>query len=234
MKKNIFGKKLQRVIGQVRYRPTVASFSNTSILAAKLEKSFEEWRALKHDDISLYSPSEKKILRITSDSITYLNEKEESTKELFQYINELFNKSVKSLSINKIKRIGVRNSQVLECPFKYEELVDLIYRKFYLQNEKLKKISVDKPKDTVFILDGVKNNFLNHVQIGPVNKEDGVKYFNSNFEIEKDTLKSTNLFVDIDVFIGEGLNKQNAMNKLNEAIKENLRLVNLYIEYLNQ
>lgn len=234
MKKNIFGKKLQRIIGQVRYRPTVASFSNCSILAAELEKNFEEWRALKHDDISLYSPSEKKILRITSDSITYLNEKEENTKELFQYINELFDKSVKSLSINKIKRIGVRNTQVLECSFKYEELVDLIYRKFYSQNENLKKVSVDKPKDTVFILDGIKNNFLNHVQIGPVNKEDGVKYFNSNFEIEKDTLKSTNLFVDVDVFITEGLDKQNAMNKLNEAIKENSRLVSLYIEYLNQ
>lgn len=234
MKKNIFEKKLQRIIGQVRHRPTIASFANSYLLAAELEKEFEGWRAPKHDNITLYSPSKKKFLQITSDTIAYLNENDENTKELFQYINQLFEKSVKLLSINAIRRIGFRNIQVLECPFKYEELVDLIYRKFYLQNANLKKISVDKHKDTVFIQDGVKNNFLNHIQIGPVNKEEGVKNFNSNFEIEKDTLKSTNLFVDIDVSITEGLSKENAMNKLDEVIKENLRLVNLYIEYLNQ
>lgn len=234
MANNIFDKKLQRIVGQIRYRPTIATFDGVSLLAKELESKFEEWRAPKHDDITLYSPEAKKLLQVNSDTITYLNELEESTQELISYLKLFFEKCTSTLGVKNIRRIGFRNTQILTCAFKFQELNDLIFRKFYPDNKDFKGISSDLPRETVFVLDGTKNGFQNHVQIGPVNKEEASRFYNSGFDVGKDSVGETNLFIDVDIFQLEGLNSKNTIERLEDSVKENLRIVNDYRKYLTQ
>ena len=234
MANDVFDKKLQRIVGQIRYRPTIATFNGVSVLAKELEAKFEEWRAPKHDDITLYSPKVKKLLQVGFDTITYLNESEENTQELISYLKPVFEKCTSSLEVNNIRRIGFRNTQILTCAFKFQELNDLIFRKFYSGNKDFKSISSDLPRETVFILDGTKNGFQNHVQIGPVNREEALKFYNSGFDVDKDSIGDTNLFVDVDVFQLEGLNSKNTIERLEDSVKENLRIIRDYIKYLTQ
>ncbi len=232
MAKKILNIKLQRIIGQIKFRPTIITFDNTALLASDIEDKFEEWRAPKHEDIELFSPSEKKLLQISYDTITYLNEGKADTKELYNYISTIFQRGTKELGLSKIRRIGFRQIQILECSFTFKELVDLTYKKFYSQNEDVKNISIGVPRDTIFVLDGEKNGFLNHVQIGPVNKADAAKYFNSSFPDKKIETGDCNLFIDVDVFINNTLTPENSMDRLNKAIEENLRITDSYIEYI--
>ena len=234
MVKNIFSKGLQRIIGQIRYRPTLSSFDNVPVIAGELEKEFEEWQASKHDDVVLYSPSKKKYLQVTSDVITYVNEIETDTDELIKYLRKVFEKNIKSSAVREVRRIGVRNTQILKCAFSYQEIVDLFYRKFYSQEKKLKSISVDTPRDVVFVLDGVKNDFWNHVQIGPVKKQEAINSFKATIEADSKVITGeSNLFIDVDVFQSKNLSAENAIEKIQQAIKENLKIVKEYIDFLN-
>ncbi|HEV2339644.1 MAG TPA: hypothetical protein VGT05_02625 [Patescibacteria group bacterium] len=232
MAKTFLTEKLHRIVGQVKFRPTIKTFDSTASLAAGVEDKFEEWAAQKHEDIALYSPSEKKILQITFDTITYLNEGKNDTKELYDYISKIFTKSTKELGVNQIRRLEVRHTQVLEASFEFNELVELIYKKFYAQNEDVKNISADTPRDSVFVLDGSKNGFLNHVQIGPVKKDQGIKAFNSSYPDNKTDIKDSNLFIDVSIFIEGGLTAENTLEKLDKAIKENLRVTKDYLGYI--
>lgn len=233
MSRSNFSRKLQRIIGQIRFRPTLPFFQGVPLAAKELEGKFEEWRASKDSDVVLYSPSQKKFMQITAGIITYVNEGKEDIDELKEYLKKIFEKSTDSFSISQIRRIGFRNTQVLESTFKFQELVDLIHRKFYSQSKEIKNISGKEPKDVVFVLDSIKNGFLNHVQIGPVRKEEALKYFNSSFESDIELSADNNLFVDTDVFLTENLEVENTLDKLDKAIQENLKIINEYISYLS-
>ncbi|MEK7499179.1 MAG: hypothetical protein AAB649_01070, partial [Patescibacteria group bacterium] len=84
-----FTTKIQRVIGQLRFRPTLATYQAAPIIARKLESRFEHWNIKKYYNVTLYSDSEKKLLEVNYDSITYSNESEYNAKELLSYITEL-------------------------------------------------------------------------------------------------------------------------------------------------
>ena len=142
---------------------------------------------------------------MTSESITYVSEKSEDIDELKKHINKIFTKYVEDFSVREIRRVGFRNTQILESKFEFQDLVDLTYGKFYADHNKVARISTEIPKDVVFVLDGFKNSFSNHVQIGPVKKEEAIKYFNGTFDVETNVSSEGNLFVDVDVFKNEKL-----------------------------
>lgn len=228
---DIFDLELQRIIGQIRFRPTLASYSEVSKIAGKLEGEFEEWRVSKSDDITLYSPEKKEFLQMGSDNITYVNESEDERTKAQKLIEAATDDFIKNCSIEEIRRVGFRNTQVFSCKVEFEELVDLIYKKFYSSTKTLKNISADTPKDVVFVLDGLKNGFLNHINIGPVKSVEARKYFGSGFEDEI-KLGESNLFVDIDVFAIENLKKDKIFDTLNSTMKESKRLMDDYLKYI--
>jgi|SRR5579871_2736571 len=234
MAKSFLTEKLHRIVGQVKFRPTIKTFDSTASLASDVENKFEEWIAPQHDNIALFSPSERKFLQITFDTITYLNEGKNDTKELYDYVSKIFNRSIEELDVNQVKRVGFRYTQVFETSFAFNELVELTYKKFYAQNEEINNISADTPRDTVFVLDGIKNDFFTHVQIGPVNKDQGVKSFNTSFPDNKIELQDSNLFIDVDIFTEKDLTTKNALEKLQEAINENLKITEKYIDYVQK
>ena len=165
-----FTTKIQRVIGQLRFRPTLATYQAAPIIARKLESRFEHWNIKKYYNVTLYSDSEKKLLEVNYDSITYSNESEYNAKELLSYITELYKIYIESYEIVEIRRIGFRHTQILTSSLNFDDIVDLVYRKFYSPRQEIKKISADRQKDVVFVLEGVKNGFANRVQIGPLKK----------------------------------------------------------------
>lgn len=84
------------------------------------------------------------------------------------------------------------------------------------------------------MLDGVKNDFWNHVQIGPVKKQEAINSFKATIEADSKVITGeSNLFIDVDVFQSKNLNKENAIEKIQQAIKENLKIVKEYIDFLN-
>ena len=232
MSNKVFDKKIQRIIGQVRFRPTLESYQHLPKTANIFVQEYEDWQ-IDNNNATLVSPKEKKFLEIKSDTISYLNEGQENVDEAKTQIGKIFQENVNEHSVNQIRRIGFRNTQVLSCSFSYEEITDLIYRKFYSQDEKIKRISTDTPRDVVFVLDGFKNGFLNHVQIGPVVKEEALNLIKPQFKTAIETLTEVSLFIDVDVFIADDLTNENCLNKLNDITNENLRIVKEYIKYLS-
>ncbi len=224
-------RKLQRIIGQIKFRPTLQSFQDTALTAMELENEFEEWRAVKHNDIALHSPSDKKYLHITLDSITYVNEKESATEELKEYIKKVFLKNLELFSTKEIRWVGFRTTQLLNSNFDFKELVELVHDKFCSQSSSLKSISAEELSDVVFVQDGFKNNFNNHVQIGPVRGPEALNYFRNSFKVDEDISDSA-LFIDIDVHLNKVTKPEEALGKLEEAIDENNRIIKEYFKYL--
>ena len=141
MAQQIFQDNIVRVIGQVRFRPTILSFNGVHIIASGLEDKFEEWRAEKSDDIALYSPADKKFLQIAYDVTTYVNESEQNADELQDLISQVMKKNMGEFGVNEIRRVGFRITKIMNTKFNFSDLVDLIYKKFYSDAEEVKSIT---------------------------------------------------------------------------------------------
>ncbi|MBI4039131.1 hypothetical protein HY384_04200 [Candidatus Daviesbacteria bacterium] len=226
---------LIRLIGQIRFRPNLISFDIASKAASEYENKFEEWLAEKSDDVTLYTPSEKKFLQIASDKITYLNESKKDFTELDTIVKKAFKSLNKLANLKKVGRIGVRATEVWSTNLKLNELKDIIFNKFYNQDKKLKVLVGESIKDAVFVLVSEQQNGLkSRVQIGPVNKQQAIKRFQANFSEEDnvDKLTDANLYVDIDVFEVENLTATNVEDKLTTAHKEVTKLLKEYNSYI--
>lgn len=220
----------QKIIGQIQFRPSLESFSSSPVIAKTLEKKFEEWQ-VKGDNITLYSPEKSKLTQIFFDKITYLSEENANFDELHDYLEKIYNKLM-DFSVEEIRRVGVRNTVILKSSFSFSELVELMYKKFYPRDDAFLKLSGGNPKDVIFVLDSERNGFLNHIRIGPVNKEEAEKHFNSSFGVDVKAEENGNIFMDIDVFKIKDLTKDSAVSELKKAIEENKSLSGAYLEHL--
>jgi uncharacterized protein (TIGR04255 family) len=229
MDSNNYDLKLQKVIGQINFRPTVHSYSHVGEVAQLFESQFQEWKAEEQSNISLYTPKKKRSLQLTVDTITYLDENSDNTEAILKYLGEVFLRYKETSDIKKINRIGFRRINIFESKFKYEELVDLIHKKFYNSDFKLEEGY--EPEDVVHVFDLKKGIATAHILIGPVKKEEGFKNYNPIFKIEsklKDSLGDNNLFIDIDVSV-------KGLNAVNKDIEEEVSsLVNIGNEILDK
>ncbi len=205
--------------------------------AQLLEEKYEHWKLNKSSNghVTLFSPPEKRVLKVSYDTIHYSNELTENTSELQKHIETVYKAYVKESNVNVFTHIGYRSIQILESDLKAQELAEVIFEKFYNQQGDIRKISADDIGDTVFILDGVKDGHLNHVKIGPTRKDEAIAYFNSAFELDSSRLETDcYLYVDIDVYKGEGVNKDNALQILEKNISINKNITEQYIEYISK
>lgn len=234
---------LHGLIGQIRFRPTLNYLRNITQIAEKLEPEFEEWQAKNGSNhITLSSPTKKKQLQIASDAVTYINTDEtafeksgnEIVEEATRYATDVIRQAIEGHSIEEIRRIGFRCTQVLESHFTFPDLVDLVYRKFYSAAQEIRSISCDEQRDVAFTLDGKKNNFFNHVMVGPVNGQEGTARFRATFQeaVQKE-FSDNNLFFDIDVFLESSLTPENVVEKLEEAAAENMRILEKLKDYID-
>jgi len=233
MEKMRLSKKLTRILGQIRFRPNLELFHNIPTILKEFETDFEEWRAPKHSDVSLYSPTKKKYLHLTSDSISYVSEGEEKDEAEY-YINKVFLKLANSHGIKEIRWVGFRNTQILESKFKFEELAEVVFKKFYSSSKQITKISGSELKDVVFVFDSKNNDFYNHIQIGPVRQREALERFRAGFSTQQIDLKDNNIFIDLDVFKDLNIKTEEATKNLTEAIKENKRIFDDYMNYLSE
>jgi len=234
-----FTVKFQKVIGQLRFRPTLDNFHNVPNVAKEIEKDFEEWKAEGNSNITLYSLKSNELFQLTSGSLTFVKEGEDdfindsshSVDKLKNYLKDTLKKD-ESFAIEKIHRIGFRITEILETDFEFQDLVDLIYKKFYSDSEKINEIASDEKRDTVFVLDSRKNGCFVHTHIGPLKTEEVEKHLNSTFDLGKKISKNC-IFIDVDVFIDSDLDMDNVYDNIDKIITENNRIVSDYVNYLN-
>lgn len=235
MAQDNFSVNKQRIIGQIHYRPTLTSFEAVSKTAKELEEKFQDWIAPKPDSVTLYSANDKKYVEVTADTITYVKEGTQDLSELKEFIEKLYKKVTEESGVVEIRRIGFRKTQILDTSFSFNDLVDLLYKKLYSNSTEINRISGEEIRDMQFVLDSVKNTFLNHVQIGPLKKTEIPNYFSTKFVSRDDmteVLPDQALFVDIDVSLKDALTTENALEKLAAIIEENERIGSDYLEYL--
>ncbi|MEK7581121.1 MAG: hypothetical protein AAB512_02440 [Patescibacteria group bacterium] len=223
---------LQRIIGQIRYRPTLTSFQAVTEAAKLLEDEFTEWLAPKPDVVTLYTPENKKYIEITSDAITYVKEGVQTPNELQSFVTKVFDIATEKFKVVEIRRIGFRKTQILETTFSFSDLVDLLYKKLYPQNAQIKEISGENTRDLQFVLDSSNDGFLNHTQIGPLDKKEVSIYFRSKFDEKVEIHPNQGLFIDVDVFANDDLTVENTKEKLDQIISENDRILKGYLEYI--
>jgi hypothetical protein len=228
-------KRLERIIGQIKFVPKLASWQNTIAAAQNLEEKYDEWRMNKQGDVLLISPSERKVLRASYNSIIYSNEGDCDTTELTKHIETLYRKSIKDSGVTDVKHVGIRTIQIIETSFKFKELSDLIYNKFY-KKDFLGEISAEKVNDTIFVLDGEKNGISNHVKIGPMAKKEALQHFSSTFEVDDSKLLGDSyLFVDVDTYVSDfSMNSHKLDEMLPRLLVENKRISDGYLGYIEK
>ncbi len=229
-----FKLELERIIGQIRYRPNLASLRGNPDVLQDLESDFEEWKA-EGNNITLFTPSKKEFLQTGPDTITA--GKESDTKErdklTEEYVEAVFNNSLKAFNLKTMHRIGFRTTLIMKSDYSFTELVDLIYKKFYGSQDKLKELSAsDSINDVVYVLVGEMNGLKNRIQIGPTSAEESIKNFQPNFTVNPQ-LTESNLFIDIDVSSTE-VTPDNASMIFKRAAKENTRLLDQYLKYMDE
>lgn len=228
--------RIQRIAGELRFKPKLSSWANVVEAAKQMEGSYPHWQIPKgkQGDIALISDDEKKILRIKYDTIIYTNETSRgSTDELTRHLTKVFKKLIQESGVTEMRHIGCRSTTIFGLEFKYSEIVQIMYEKFYRQDGPLREISANKNIDTAFILDGEKNGIKNHVRIGPMSKEEALSNFNSNFDIDTSDFKEeAYLFFDIDTYIGES-HSSTALEKLEQVVSANKEILEGYKNYIS-
>lgn len=222
----------QRIIGQIKYRPTLSSWEGTIKAAHLLEDNYAHWKIQDMQNVTLTSPDEKKLLQIAYNNFLYQNEDSGNTSELLSHSEKVFKGIQKDLK--EILHIGFRNMQILGSNFEFQELVKVLFDKLYGSKNQIMEISCDEPRDIAYILDGVKDGFLNHVRLGPTTKEEALSRFDPQFndhDIEKSDFKSY-LFIDIDTYVQKDIITDNTIKILTSLIRENNRIIKEYTDFL--
>lgn len=236
MKYGIFSLELQKVIAQIRFRPTMKSYRESSVIAEKVEAKFTEWSAAKNDSITLYSPEEKISFSVLSDNLTFTHEDITHTStgiDGVELIKEAFNTNTEDFGIEQIRRVGFRTINFFGCSdCRYDDLVQMLYSKFYSNRDILQSISAEVQRDVVFILEGSKDGLLNRVQIGPVRKSELRQPFDNNFPVDDSKLSDMGIFLDVDVFAKDALTRASSISTLEDAQDACNRIVAEYMEFL--
>lgn len=220
----------QRIIGQVRFVPTLSSWQDTIAVSKNFEKEFAHWRIANRQDVTLYSPDEYKLFQILYNSLSYINEKEENTEELSANLQKAF--TLMNDKEKEFEHLGFRNIQIFGTKFDFSELVDLLHSKIYTND--ILQISSDSVNDVLFSINAIKDGINNNVLLGPVTKDEALQRFNSQFDVEKISTKMDEyksfIYLDVDTYIKSEKN----IEKINNLIDKNLEIASSYLEYIIQ
>lgn len=229
-----FKRKLSKVTGEIRFKPTLTSWDKTIEFAKNVEQNFEHWRIDNKRDVSLFNIESKSLIKIKYDSIMFLNEgAPANTEELLTNVRSLFTKLIEESDVKEFRHIGCRRQLIIETKFDYTDLTDLTFKKFYANQVFLKSVSGKNTLDTLFVLDSKKDGFRNHVQIGPTLKDQALQSFAQTFESKEILEDKSFLFFDIDVFKKEDIRRENALSVFDETVKENAVIAEAYIDYIS-
>lgn len=235
MSSDLFHTELLTLIAQVKFRPNAQTFGGVSKVAGMFEDKFEEWSAPKTEQINLYSPKKSEALELGYNAVSYITEKSDNTAKALKYTIEAY-KEFEKLNIKEVRWVGYRTTNIFKSDINFQDLSDLIYKKFYSQEAVLKKISTDKIRDVVFILDSIKDGYKNHIQIGPVKGTELARWYTFKFEAPEVKYKEddTLLFVDCDVHTDKCDTSSKAISDTINNLKIlNEAMVEQYQEYLN-
>lgn len=229
-------RKLERTIGQITFRPQPLWLSIRPKAMHSLEPDYKEWSQDKKGNLAVYTLEERKAVEFSFNHLTFISESATSKAEMIKNLKKaLDNVDNVDEAFTKFKRIGARQTYVYETNFAYQDLVELLYKKFYSNEARITEISNEKVRDTVYILDSEHNGFENHVHIGPVNQSQGLELFATKFSANSGELslnREANIFIDVDVFDKEELPAENVIDRLSALHDECSSIINGYLDYI--
>lgn len=228
----IFSNLLGREIVQVVFRPTLHWFSLRSSMASELEEKYEEWRADDNGNIALFSPKAKRALEIFTGQITFATEKDIDSEDGLKHIETIFPRVIENCGIKEIRRVGCRRTCIFKSKFEFSELTDLIHKRLFNVSKEVLALQGGKVGDLVYVLDTEENGGKTHVQIGAINKDQGLQYFANKFELDNKPESDKNLFFDIDVSVVDKLTGSNVIDQLKRVIAQNHGTISRYLNYL--
>ena len=211
----------KKLVVEILFRPNLQYFDEMFKIASSIEDDYEEWRA-KHNPSEglLVDSTNKKSLKITSQSLTLITENDSIFSKLEEEVQQLFLLFLEPTKISKIRRIGVRQMGVYETSDKYAEIVSKFYDSFYANTDKIDSIAGDSVEDVAFILDGVKDGYKNHIRLGPLRPEQASMYFTSEYG-ELNLKKETNLYIDVDAYLDDEIDYETAKKNLKAIVANN-------------
>lgn len=230
----VFSEILTREIIQVRFRPTLDWYSKRAQLASELESKYEEWSADNGGNTALFSPKKKRALEVFTDQITFVAESDLDSSDGYDHIVKLIPGIIEKCSVKEIRRVGCRRTYIFGSKFGFTELTDLLHQRLFCPDKKVLSLQPGKVNDLAYVMDTKDGNCLTHVQIGAINKTQGLDSFKAKFEMEKQLKSDDNLFVDIDVYVSEKIDTTNIIENLKKVIQINHETVTRYIDFLSK
>jgi uncharacterized protein (TIGR04255 family) len=224
-----------KISAEIRFRPNLNYFSDAFKIAAVLEPNYEDWQT-SHDPYQavLVSPTAKEVLRIGSDAIVIIIEKSNSYNNLIERLLKVTQLFLASTEISEIRRIGVRQIEVLETQHEFVELATKMTKAFSAPYGKVEAIALDAVVDYAYVLDGIKNGYKNHIRFGPVKDDEAKARFGSLFP-EQLRLKSHNgIYLDIDVFNDEVMKVKDVDSNIKNIVKESERITTSYRQLIKE
>lgn len=106
-------------------------------------------------------------------------------------------------TIPELQRFGCRTKAFLNCSKTFEEINDKLYNKFF--TEEFRILVGDKEKDLQIVVNLISGKFQINLTCGPIHKNEANNFFN----FKSDHFEDTGIFLDIDVYIANGI--QNSM-----------------------
>ena len=150
----------------------------------------------------------------------------------------IFSKYRDLFDIREIRRIGFGSIRAHKVDANFDELTEQIYSKLYNSSQEvLNIVSDDTPRDVAFVIDGNKNGFRNHIEIGPTKKEECVLRFNSSFlppKVLVQKIEEVTLLTNVDSFIENPQLCDITEELIEKLMEDNYRIENSYIDILNE
>lgn len=232
--KNIFRIALCRTISQIRFRPTLAWFSDRANCSSVLEPAYTEWRSDKNGNIALFSPKNQEALEIYTNQITYITELEDAENRPKSHVLKIINKAIKDDGVGELRRIGYRSIAIYSSTINFDEIVDLLSKKLFSNSEKLSLLHGDSVSDSAYIVDSKHDTLISHVSIGAMKKTQADNVFSTQFDNFDNLKDDNNLFLDIDVSITDGLKANELDGIYSKVISLEKKLREGYLNYLMQ
>ncbi len=230
---SIFQEKLSKVVGEIRFRPTLSSTDGLMSVGKIIESEFPHWKSQAGQNVVLFNDETKNLVQIKYNSVLFVNEGGEENKALFDFVKKVYEKLVVDFDVTEIQHIGCRRQKVYQTKFGFTDLVDLTFNKLYGNIEVLKNISGKIIRDTLFVLDATKDGLGTHIQLGPSQVVQAEDFFKSQFDRTPLDVDKNYLIADIDVYKKEGLSKENGVRDLELIINSNNEILSSYLEFLS-
>lgn len=196
---------ISKYTAQLRYIPTLLLFSNLFNIASTLEggDEFEKWSAKRGPDAALLYSTEKRTgIVVENNSIALNTEDANLGKDMFHPMVKYSTLFLEENKVEKFNHAGIRRIGIFDLSISYDKYVERFHQAFFNHESQLEKAIADTVKDTLYLVEGVKDGYEIRLKMAPLKQEQLKAHFPFDEFTPKDLelKKETSVLVDFDVY----------------------------------